>query len=137
MKHQGPPGIAERPKIFELIFCAIFAIIFQYLHLKNLIPGSPAVAGQLAVSKSMHYVYCIFNKQSNKIYVGQTNNLTRRLEKHNYKIQNKGHFTAKFSGQWDLVYKEEFKSRSDAIVREKQLKSHRGREFLKSIINPG
>ncbi len=40
----------------------------------------------------------------------------------------------KFSGQWDLIYKEEFESRSDAIAREKQLKSHRGREFLKNLI---
>ena len=44
-------------------------------------------------------------------------------------------FTSKNDGLWVLVYKEEFKTRSEAVKREKQLKSSRGREFIKNLIN--
>jgi predicted GIY-YIG superfamily endonuclease len=35
---------------------------------------------------------------------------------------------------WILIYKEEFSTRQEALVREKQLKSYRGREFVKKCI---
>ena len=105
----------------------------------NLIfPGSPAVAGQLAsrYNQFMNYVYVVYNKMHDKIYVGQTNNVDRRLIEHNSQRLNKKQHTSKFSGQWMLIYEEEFDNRSLAIAREKELKSHQGREFLKQYI-PG
>jgi len=78
------------------------------------------------------YVYCIYNSKHNKIYIGQTGNLEKRLNQHNEKKGN--HFTAKFHGEWILVYKEAVETRQAALLREKQLKSSRGREFLKKYI---
>ncbi|MBI2405631.1 GIY-YIG nuclease family protein [Candidatus Microgenomates bacterium] len=78
------------------------------------------------------FVYALYNQESKKIYIGQTNNIGRRLLEHNQKKGN--HFTAKVLGEWKLVYKEEFEIREEAIRREKQLKSFRGREFLKNLI---
>jgi len=80
----------------------------------------------------MFFVYVLFNRDKNNIYIGQTNNLERRLEEHNSKLGN--HFTAKFDGMWTLIYKEELITRNEALSREKQLKSFRGREFLKNYI---
>jgi len=81
----------------------------------------------------MYYIYAIHNPVANKFYIGQTNNLSRRLEWHgNGEFSNS--YTAKFSGEWKLVYKEECLDRATAIKREKQLKSFRGREFIKSQI---
>lgn len=68
----------------------------------------------------------------NKIYIGQTNNLDRRVKEHNEKRGQ--HFTSKFDGGWELIYKETAENRKEAIIREKQLKSHKGREFVKKHI---
>lgn len=41
----------------------------------------------------------------------------------------------KLRGLWKLVYKEEYTTKTEALKREKFLKSGKGREFLKHIIN--
>ena len=78
------------------------------------------------------FVYAIYNKISKKIYIGQTSNLEKRILEHNNKFGN--HYTAKFLGAWKLIYKEELKTRQEALIREKQLKSFRGREFIKKFM---
>ena len=83
----------------------------------------------------MFFVYTIYNRARKKIYIGQTVNLEIRLKRHNgILLNNKKSFTAKNSGNWELIYKEEFGSRKEAEKREKELKSFRGREFIKNII---
>ena len=54
-------------------------------------------------------------------YVGYTNNLKKRINLHNI---GKG---AKFTRgrKWKLIYKEKFKSKSEAISREYYIKSNR------------
>ncbi|OGK18793.1 hypothetical protein A3G67_01725 [Candidatus Roizmanbacteria bacterium RIFCSPLOWO2_12_FULL_40_12] len=81
----------------------------------------------------MYFVYAVYNKENKKLYIGQTENLEERLKLHKDK-KFKNSFTARFSGKWDLIYKEELKDRREALVREKQLKSYRGRESLKRYI---
>lgn len=82
----------------------------------------------------MFTTYAIYNSYSKKIYIGQTGNLEKRIIEHNLKLGN--HYTAKFEGEWKLVHKESFSTRSEAIRWEKQLKSRAGRDFIKSHI-PG
>jgi putative endonuclease len=43
-------------------------------------------------------------------------------------------YTSKFDGEWQLVYQELVATRSQAMRRERQLKSGAGREFIKSYI---
>ncbi len=80
----------------------------------------------------MYTVYAIYNKEAKKFYIGQTVNLETRLERHNQKTFRG--YTSRFDGLWDLIYSEEVGSRVQAIKREKQLKSFRGREFIKQRI---
>jgi putative endonuclease len=62
-----------------------------------------------------------------KIYVGQTNNLNDRIIQHNEaKVTSTKHYIP-----WELVYFEKFKTRSEAMKREKELKSHKGRETIR------
>ncbi len=83
----------------------------------------------------MFYVYVIKN-QNDKIYTGHTSDLINRLKRHNGILKNKStSFTARNKGIWKLVHKEEFDTRKEAIKREKELKSFRGREFIKKLIN--
>ena len=82
---------------------------------------------------NMFYVYIIYNETAKKFYIGQTENVEQRLRLHNQKVF-KG-YTSRFEGVWKVVYSEPYQTRSEALKREKQLKSYRGREFIrKSII---
>ncbi len=80
----------------------------------------------------MHFVHAIYNKKNDKIYIGESSSVERRVEEHNQKKGN--HFTAKFEGEWVLIYEESLATRTEAIKREKQLKSYRGREYIKQFI---
>lgn len=82
----------------------------------------------------MFVVYAIYNKQAKKLYVGQTEDIDRRINEHNNHTF-KG-YTSKFQGLWELIYKESAATRSEALAREKQLKSYRGRIFIRGYI-PG
>jgi putative endonuclease len=81
----------------------------------------------------MYFVYSIYNRKNNKIYIGQTDNLEERLRLHNNKTF-KNSYTSRFDGGWSLIYKEEANNRLEALKREKQLKSFKGREFVKKHI---
>ena len=81
----------------------------------------------------MYFAYAIFNRKHRKIYVGQTGNLEKRMAVHDSK-DFPNSYTARFDGVWELIYSEEVANRKDALKREKQLKSYKGREFLKQYI---
>jgi len=85
----------------------------------------------------LFFVYVIKNDSNGKIYIGQTDNIDKRIARHNNKFLNKkSSYTFKNadSGVWKLIYSEKFPTRKEAVIREKQLKSSRGRSFIKSII---
>ena len=79
----------------------------------------------------MYIVYVLHSPSFNKIYIGYTSDLTERLKSHN-ELGHKG-WTRKFR-PWELIYTEEFECKSDAIKREKQLKSASGREFVWELV---
>ena len=81
----------------------------------------------------MFVVYAIYNKTNDKIYIGQTTNIDVRIQQHNDKIFD-GSYTSRFNGTWELIYQESVENRQKALEREKQLKSYRGREFIKKYI---
>ena len=81
-------------------------------------------------SNAMYIVYILKSKTNNKFYVGQTSNLERRLLYHNY-----GYSKATKSGiPWELEYSENYKSRSDAVRREKEIKNYKSRSYIKKIL---
>lgn len=82
----------------------------------------------------MHYVYVLQNKKRNKIYIGQTSNLEKRIRQHNDLGFDKRSFTKLNKGKWLLVYKEDFETRTEVMKREKELKSSRGRDFIRTKI---
>jgi putative endonuclease len=66
------------------------------------------------------YVYILTNKAKTVLYTGVTNNLKRRLEEHNEKL-NPNSFTAKYNLNY-LIYYEKFGWIQQAIAREKEIK---------------
>ena len=69
----------------------------------------------------MPFFAYILRTSKNTLYIGQTNNLEKRLKEH----QSKSAKSAKYIRYFDsveLVYREEFNTRSEAMKREAQLK---------------
>ncbi|MCK5021885.1 MAG: GIY-YIG nuclease family protein [Candidatus Pacebacteria bacterium] len=77
----------------------------------------------------MYYVYILKNNK-NQTYIGQTKNLDDRLERHN---SGREKYT-KNKGVFEIIYKESYNTRSQAILREKMLKGGKGREWIKNTI---
>jgi putative endonuclease len=64
----------------------------------------------------MYYVY-IIKSQVNKLYIGSTNDLKRRMAEH-----NSGKSFSTRGSQWILVYYESYRNEKDARVRERRIK---------------
>ena len=79
----------------------------------------------------MFTVYVLHSQRFDKIYIGYTSDIEKRLFAHNHP-SNKG-WTKSFQ-PWEIIYSEEFETKEEAMDREKQLKSYRGREFIRKHI---
>lgn len=82
---------------------------------------------------TMKYIVYVIQSSSGKLYIGHTNNLERRLFEHTNGLST---YTKRVPGSWQLVYQEHFVTRGQAMKREKDLKTGKGRDFLKSVIVP-
>ncbi len=79
----------------------------------------------------MHYVYLLKSERDDKLYVGCTNNLRKRLLMHNSgKIDS-----TRFRKPFKLIFYEAFTNKRDAFAREKWLKTGWGRNHIKKILN--
>ena len=88
-----------------------------------------------ATHQKMHTVYALHNEDRDKIYIGRTTNLQKRMLRHNGVLPNKRtSYTQRNSGVWEVVYTEEIGDAREAGRREKQLKSYRGRKFIRTLI---
>ena len=80
----------------------------------------------------MFTVYVLPSESFKKIYVGYTSNPGERLKSHN-ELATKG-WTIKFR-PWKIVHTEMFEYKKDAMLREKELKTAKGREWIWNLIN--
>lgn len=78
----------------------------------------------------MYCVYILKSKSCDHFYTGQTNSIVRRLEEHN---SGNIYWTKRYK-PWSVVYVEHFDNREEAVKREKYLKSHAGRNWIKKNI---
>jgi putative endonuclease len=75
----------------------------------------------------MYYVYILHSKKDGKLYIGSTQDLKKRIEKH-----RKGYVTStKNRRPLSLIYYESYISQRDAKRREMFLKGGKGRTELK------
>lgn len=76
-------------------------------------------------------VYILYSPSSGKTYTGMTSDLITRFHFHNLK-STKG-FTLRYR-PWRVVHVEFFTTKTEALAREKDLKSGKGREWIKQTI---
>ncbi len=82
----------------------------------------------------MYTTYILYSRFLGKFYIGFTGEeVNIRLAKH---LTNHNGFTAK-SKDWEIVYKEIFESKIEAMKREKQLKGWKSNIRLKELIARG
>ncbi len=80
---------------------------------------------------SPYFVYFLKSQKDSSLYIGQTNNIEKRLLKH-----NKGYIkTTKNRTPFEIIYSEEYNTRHEAMLREKYLKSIGGVKEKKTIID--
>ncbi|MBI2640362.1 MAG: GIY-YIG nuclease family protein [Candidatus Sungbacteria bacterium] len=74
----------------------------------------------------MFFIYVLQSISYGTRYAGSTDNIEKRLSEHN---KGRCRYT---SGRkpWEIVYREKFESRGEAMKREKFLKSGQGRKWL-------
>lgn len=78
----------------------------------------------------MYYAYILFSNKLKKHYIGSTENLEKRIKRH-----NSGQVSFTRNGKpWQLIYTETLTNRSDAYKREREIKSYKGGIQFKKLI---
>ncbi len=74
-----------------------------------------------------YYTYILKSLKNNNIYIGSTQNIEKRISLHNSgRVKS-----TKFYKPWKLLDYEIHNSRSEAVLRERFLKTHQQKEILK------
>lgn len=74
-----------------------------------------------------YYVYAKESKRDASLYIGYTNNLKERIEKHNRELVS----STKNKTPWHCIYFEACLNEEDAKRRERYLKTNQGARMLK------
>jgi len=81
------------------------------------------------------YVYILCSETTNQIYIGQTNNLKKRLYEHNNPDYHGTLHTKRRKGPWKVAHHETYSTRQEAMAKEKWLKSGVGRRWIKNLLD--
>ena len=79
----------------------------------------------------MYTTYILKSINHNRYYIGSTSNIHARLERHN---QGRSKWTKTYK-PWKLVYREDFSDKGASLRREREIKSYKGGEAFKKLIN--
>jgi len=80
----------------------------------------------------MFTVYILVNSE-NRTYVGFSGNFEVRFNEHNNPCGKKKGWT-RIRGPWSVLHTEGFTDKTIALKREKELKTGKGRDFIKRLI---
>jgi putative endonuclease len=77
------------------------------------------------------HLYILQSETSSRYYIGQTQNLSSRVAYHNANYSK----SLRNRGPWKLVYSEAFATRSEAVRRERQIKSWKDHNMIKRLVS--
>jgi putative endonuclease len=92
--------------------------------------GKPVICGREAFLLMSYSVYILKSLKDGTYYVGSTQSLSSRLERHD---QGRARYTRN-KIPWQLVYHEEHSDRSSAVAREREIKKRRSRGYIESLV---
>ena len=79
----------------------------------------------------MYSTYILESKTSGRLYIGQTQDLEKRLIRHNSGLN----LSTKIRGPWDLLFFKEFLTRAEAVQLEIKLKRFKNPAKVKDWIS--
>ena len=77
----------------------------------------------------IYYFYVLQSESTGRFYTGHTENLSKRILEHN----NKRTPSTRNRGPWVLFHSEEYPTRSDAMRREREVKSMKSRGYIEAL----
>jgi putative endonuclease len=77
-----------------------------------------------------YYVYILQSELDGTYYVGSTGDLDIRVARHN----QAGSRYTKSKRPWKMIHSEEFGNKSDALIRERQIKKRKSREYIATLL---
>jgi putative endonuclease len=77
-----------------------------------------------------YFVYILYSEKADRYYIGSTSDVDKRLQKHNLG----GTASTRPGRPWKLVYTETLQTKTDALVREKQIKKKKSRKYIEWLI---
>jgi putative endonuclease len=77
-----------------------------------------------------YFLYILQSETSGRYYVGQTQDLEARIAYHNANYSK----SLKNRGPWKIVHSEAYGTRSEAVRRERQIKSWKDRALIEQLI---
>ena len=83
----------------------------------------------------MFYTYILQSETNGRFYIGSTDDIERRLIEHNDPDYKGSKTTKRIKGPWVVVYSESFETRSEAMKREKQIKSWKSRKAILELLS--
>jgi len=73
-----------------------------------------------------YVVYILYSQKRSRYYVGQTQNIKKRIEKHNKGLVK----STKTGGPWEVITIIKVSNRSKAVLLEKRIKKRGAERFL-------
>ena len=80
-----------------------------------------------------YVVYILYSASKDKYYIGQTQDITDRMIRHNSGRSK----STKHGIPREIVYLKEFDTRSEAMIWEKELKTKKSETFIEELIREG
>ena len=78
----------------------------------------------------MWKVYIIYSEKIDRYYTGITEYIEWRLERHN---QGWGRYS-KSGIPWKVVYIENYNTKSEALIREREIKARKSKKYIENLI---
>jgi putative endonuclease len=122
---QGFVQAGGQDRIF--IFCKFFVSIALLIWARRF----ESYSGSLEIVGGPFWVYVLENP-TGRFYVGSTKDLSERIKRHNpSSAEYKGSKYTHKNGPWELVYYESCQTRSEAIARERFIKSRKSATWIR------
>jgi putative endonuclease len=86
--------------------------------------------GAYVYRRMAYMVYILQSERDGSFYIGHTARLDERLRRHN---EGRSVYT-KNKIPWQVVYHEEYLTRSQAMQREQELKNKRNRAYIERLV---
>ena len=78
----------------------------------------------------MYYTYIIQSQKNGRFYIGSCHDIDIRIRRHNAGATP----STKPGRPWKVVYSESYESNSEALKREKEIKSKKSRKYIEYLI---